>query len=50
MALGGNVDVKVTSRVAVRVVEADYLMTRFLGLRQDNIRLSAGLVFRLGSR
>ncbi len=29
-----------------RVVQADYLWTRFLNLHQDNFRVSAGLVFR----
>ncbi len=46
MALGGAVDVRVNDRIALRVVQADYLRTRFLNLRQDNIRVSAGLVFR----
>lgn len=46
MALGGAVDVRVNDRIAFRVLQADYLMTRFLGLRQDNIRVSTGLVFR----
>jgi len=46
LALGGAVDVRVSDRVAFRVVQADYLMTRFLNLRQDNVRVSTGLVFR----
>jgi hypothetical protein len=45
-SFGGAVDVKVTDRIALRVVQADYLRTRFLNLRQDNVRVSAGLVFR----
>jgi hypothetical protein len=46
MAVGGEIDVRINDRVAFRVIEADYMMTRFLNLRQDNIRVSAGLVFR----
>jgi len=46
-AAGGEVDVRISDRVAFRVVQADYLVTHFLGLRQDNIRLSTGLVFRI---
>jgi len=30
--------------------QADYLMTRFLGLRQDNLQFSAGVVFYLGHK
>ena len=46
---GGGVDINVGSRTAIRV-QANYLMSRFLGLRQDNIQVSTGLVFRFGSR
>ena len=45
---GGGVDVRVNDRLAVRVIQADYLMTRFSSARQDNVRLSAGVVLRLG--
>jgi opacity protein-like surface antigen len=47
MTGGGGLDFNVTERAAVRV-QADYLMTRFLGARQDNLQFSAGLVIRLG--
>jgi len=46
MGFGGELDVKVSKYVAYRVVQADYLVTRFLNLRQDNIRVSTGLVFQ----
>jgi hypothetical protein len=46
LALGGEIDVKLNRRVAFRVIQADYLMTRFLNLRQDNIRVSTGFVIR----
>jgi opacity protein-like surface antigen len=50
MAAGGGVDVKVSDRFAVRVVQAEYLLTHFGGVRQNNFRLSAGVVFRFGSK
>ena len=50
MALGGGFDVKVSSNVAIRLVQAEYLLTRFGGERQNNARISAGIVFRWGGR
>jgi opacity protein-like surface antigen len=50
MALGGGVDAKITDAVAFRVLQADYFHTRFAGDSQNNLRLSFGIVFRLGSR
>jgi hypothetical protein len=47
---GGGVDLKVSRRVSLRLIQADYLMTRFSSTRQDNIRLSAGIVFRFGKK
>ncbi len=53
MAVGGGVDIRLSDAVAVRLVQADYLMTRFgsssefdIKDRQDNLRLGAGLVLR----
>ncbi len=46
---GGGVDFNLNRRTAIRV-QADYLLTNFLALRQDNIQVSAGLVFRFGSK
>jgi Outer membrane protein beta-barrel domain len=46
---GGGVDFNINERVAIRV-QGDYLMTTFLALRQDNVRVSAGLVFRFGQK
>jgi len=48
MALGGGLDVKISRRTAVRLVQADYLMTRFGDQTQNNVRLSFGIVFDLG--
>jgi hypothetical protein len=46
---GGGVDFKATNRVGARV-QADYLVTQYLGLREDNLALSAGIVVYLGSK
>jgi len=57
MALGGGLDVNVHRHFALRIIQAEYLMTRFKdpsssagtsGTR-NNLRLSAGIVFRFGS-
>lgn len=55
-AVGGGVDVKLTDRVWWRVLQADYILTRFDTLdptfqvtergNQHNFRFSTGLVFR----
>jgi hypothetical protein len=48
--VGGGLDVKVAPHVSLRLFQADYLLTRFNGARQDNIRLSAGIVLLLGKK
>lgn len=54
MTAGGGIDFKVSQHVAIRAVQAEYLMTRFgdlhTGIRntQNDIRLSSGLVFGFG--
>jgi hypothetical protein len=45
-ALGGGVDAGITRHVAIRLVQADYFMTRFASESQNNVRISTGLVFR----
>jgi hypothetical protein len=47
MGLGGEIDLRINDKVAFRLVQADYMPTRFLNLRQDNIRVSTGFVFRI---
>ena len=47
IAVGGGVDAKVTKHVAVRVMQADWLMWRAEGITEKkNARISTGLVFR----
>jgi len=45
-AAGGGVDVNVNHRFAVRLAQADYLMTTFSNTNQNNFRYSAGVVFK----
>jgi opacity protein-like surface antigen len=49
MAFGGGVDINATRCISVRVVQVDYLFTKHgTTTHQDNIRVSAGVVFKLG--
>jgi opacity protein-like surface antigen len=49
MTGGGGLDININDRAAVRA-EGDYLMTRFLDLRQDNLRFSVSLVIHFGHK
>ena len=46
MALGGGLDVRVNQRIAVRLIQVDYTPAFFGSGRQDNFRISAGIIFR----
>jgi len=46
MAFGGGLDLSVSKRVAIRIIQADYIPTFFGSGRQNNIRLSFGIVFK----
>src|ERR1700691_1615324 len=50
MTLGGGVDWDATPHIAIRLVQAEYLMTRFSEIdgnnQQNNARISTGVVFR----
>jgi opacity protein-like surface antigen len=54
MTAGGGLDIRVRRHLAIRIVQAEYLMTRFdnsnTGSRemQNDMRLSSGIVFRFG--
>jgi len=56
LAAGGGLDVNVHRWLAIRLIQAEYLMTRFKDPssptgqngRRNNVRLSTGLVFRFG--
>jgi len=51
---GGGLDIRVRRHLALRIVQAEYLMTRFTDYStsetgmQNDMRLSSGLVFRFG--
>jgi opacity protein-like surface antigen len=50
-APGGGLDVHVSPHIAIRVAQVDYLLTKFKDdedNRQNNVRVSAGIVFRWG--
>jgi hypothetical protein len=46
---GGGVDFRI-SRIASVRLQADYMMTRFLTMNQNNITGTVGLVFRFGNK
>jgi len=46
MALGGGLDLRVSKRIAVRLIQVDYTPAFFGSGRQDNFRISAGIVFK----
>jgi outer membrane protein OmpA-like peptidoglycan-associated protein len=54
MTAGGGLDVKVHHHFAIRVIQAEYLLTNFDDLTtgkkatQNDMRLSSGIVFRFG--
>jgi opacity protein-like surface antigen len=51
MTAGGGIDIRVSRHVSIRPVQAEYFMTKIpdgLNNRQDNLRVGAGIVLRLG--
>ena len=55
MAIGGGLDWPLRRRFSIRLIEAEYLLTRFdrvtgTSATQNDVRISAGLVFRFGSK
>lgn len=46
MTLGGGVDWNATQHLGVRLIQAEYYMTRFGSETQNNARISAGVTFR----
>jgi peptidoglycan-associated lipoprotein len=51
--IGGGLDLHAGSEFSIRLIEADYLPTTFdngSNNHQNNIRIGAGVVFRLGNR
>jgi hypothetical protein len=56
VAIGGGLDIRLSHSIALRPIEAEYMMTRFSTVpggvsgSQNDLRLSSGLVFRFGGR
>ena len=54
LAVGTGLDLKVAdwepAKIAFRLFQAEYVMTRFSDQTQNNIRVSFGFVFRFGKR
>ena len=55
VAVGGGLNVSAGRRFSIRLFEADYLLTRFnhpdgSSATQNNVRISAGIVFHFGNR
>ncbi len=56
MTAGGGLDLRVRRHLAIRIVQAEYLMTEFenrntgSSATQNDMRLSSGIVFRFGGR
>lgn len=49
VAPGAGLDFAVNRSTVIRV-DGEYLLTRFLGLTQENLNASVGIVFRFGNR
>jgi outer membrane protein OmpA-like peptidoglycan-associated protein/opacity protein-like surface antigen len=54
MTVGGGLDIRIHHHIALRLIQAEYMMTRFDDLNtgtsatQNDMRISTGLVFRFG--
>lgn len=48
VAVGGGLDVNVNKHIAIRLVQADYFLTRHESETWNNINLAFGVVFRFG--
>ncbi len=46
MTVGGGLDWNATQHVGIRLIQTEYLMTRFVSESQHNWRISTGVVFR----
>ena len=53
MTAGGGVDVRVSRHVSIRLIQAEYFLTRFSdgnNNRQNNFRFGTGIIFRFGGK
>jgi hypothetical protein len=49
VVLGGGMDLDISSRLAWRAFQVDYLRTSLFQTKQNNLRFSTGVVYRWGS-
>jgi hypothetical protein len=49
-ALGGGYDWNLNRRFDIRLIQADYLHSSAFGSKQNNLRLSTGIVFKFGGK
>jgi opacity protein-like surface antigen len=47
-AFGGGVDFRLSKSISIRAIQADYILTTFGPQKQNNARVSAGIVFTFG--
>jgi len=50
VALGGGVDYPLSGKFSVRIIQADYLITKDFNVTQHNVRLSTGVIYRFGKK
>jgi hypothetical protein len=50
IALGGGLEISLTHHISVRPIDADYVFSKTFGSSQNNIRISAGVVYRFGKK
>lgn len=48
LGFGGGINLKATQHIWVRLIQVDYIRAQFTNNAQNDTRISAGLVFRLG--
>ena len=46
--LGGGVDIPIARRISIRAIQVDYLRTKPLGVEQNDVKFTTGVVFHLG--
>jgi hypothetical protein len=49
-ALGGGIDLPLSGKFSVRIIQADYLITKDFNVTQHNVRLSTGVIYRFGKK
>lgn len=50
MTVGGGMDIILSHFVALRIIDADYMLYRTNGQKSQGARISAGVVFRFGQK